>query len=425
MSRKMIIVILLFAGTITVTFAQEFHDPFRYTDQSSLTGGLGMTWIDGQPYTTFTIAPDIAIGNFGIGIYLQLLLDNNNDWKLRKVEYEDGPGILRAIRYIRYGQKYDPYYFRVGTLDRATMANGFLMWNYNNGSSYDKRKIGLIADMDFGQLGFESMWSSVGTSNLRGFTVYVRPLKFFEQTPPILDRLRFYTTYIRDSQVATGPALDSTGTLSAYSIGADFMWLDLPILKSTIYADYSKYVDYGGGKATGINVLFPEFIGILGVSARYEKRFLDDQFIPSLFGPLYELNRELGILQRLQNAPKTEGYFGELAGHILNRIRLIGNYQRLNGVSHSGVLHLEASAPDLVPKFELRGYYDKSGIETFEDARTLDSQSVLTGEVGYQLNRFLLLTMIYRWYWLEDPDNPGVFNPVERVEPRISFRYNF
>ncbi|MCB0275533.1 MAG: hypothetical protein KDI06_12010, partial [Calditrichaeota bacterium] len=115
----------------------------------------------------------------------------------------------------------------------------------------------------------------------------------------------------------------------------------------------------------------------------------------------------------------------ELSGHLINKVRLIGNYQRLNGIKRSGIIHLEASAPDLVPKFELAAYYDKSRVETFRDFRTLDPLSVLTAEVGYQLNSFLLLTTIYRWNWVESPDQPGVYTRIERIEPRISFRYRF
>jgi hypothetical protein len=133
----------------------------------------------------------------------------------------------------------------------------------------------------------------------------------------------------------------------------------------------------------------------------------------------------LGLFQFIENSGKTEGYFGELAGHILNRILLLGNYQRLNGVANSGVLHLEASAPNLVPRIIVRGYYDKTGIETFEDVRTLDTNSILTAEASYQIYAFLYFTAIYRWYWREDEDNPQVFHPVERFEPRLTFRYNF
>jgi hypothetical protein len=403
--------------------AQGFQDPFRYPERNYLDSGLGVTWLDGTPYTTFTLAPDIAIGNFGVGIYLQLLFNNEDNWKLRTIEYEDGPGFLRVFRYIRFGQKYDPYFFLVGTIERATLGHGFLMWNYNNASSYDKRKIGLIADMDFNKFGFEFVWSAIGTSNLRGVNVYLRPLQLFNSDIPILDSFRIYGTFARDSKVNTSAAPDSTDTFTAYSVGADLQWLKIADFHSTIYAEYGKFVDYGDGKALGIDFVFPNFIGIFGLSARFEKRFVGDQFVPNVFGPLYELNRELKFFEAIKSVTKTEVYFGELAGHIINRVLLLGSFHKLNEIPNSGVLHLEASVPALIPRIELRGYYDKSGIETFEDARTLDTRSVLTAEASYQLNPFMYLTAIYRWYWLEDPT--GVFTPVERFEPRVTFRYSF
>lgn len=425
MHSRAFLILLFLVGFISLTFAQGFQDPFRFPEQSYIGGGLGVTWIDGQPFTTFTIAPDIAIGKFGVGVYLQLLFDRNNDWKLRTLEYENGAGIFRAIRYIRYGQKYDPLFLLVGSVERATLAHGFLVWNYNNVSNYDQRKIGLIADVDLDKLGIETVWSSVGRNDMRGFNFYFRPLRLFNNATPVLNTLRFYGTYVRDSNVKSGALLDSTAALTAYGIGADLQWLNIAALHSTIYADYSKIDDYGDGKALGIDFVFPNFIGIFGLSARFEKRFIGKQFVPSLFGPLHELNRESGLFTYIENSPKVEGYFGELAGHILNRILLLGSYQDLNGIANSGVLHLEASAPTLIPRIELRGYYDKTGIETFEDARTLDTNSILTAEASYQIYLFLYFSAIYRWYWQEDQDDPGVYNPVERFEPRVTLRYNF
>ncbi|RMF61327.1 MAG: hypothetical protein D6748_01945 [Calditrichaeota bacterium] len=299
------------------------------------------------------------------------------------------------------------------------------MWNYNNASNYDKRKIGFEVNFDLDKVGVQSVVGSVTSSSLTGYTVYVRPFRFGNPNIPILNRFRIHGTYVRDGGVKTGVLLDSTATLQAYGFGADLRWLDLPVLKSALYADMGKIKDYGSGSAVGINAVIPNFIGVFALGARFEKRFLGDEFIPSLFGPLYELDRNLGLFNRIRAAQKTEGYFGELSGHILHRIRLTGNFQKLNGVENSGILHLEANAPDLVPQFELRAYYDKAGIQSFEDARTLDNRSVLTGEVGYQINRYMLLTVIYRWYWVENPDNPGVYQPVERIEPRVSFRYRF
>ncbi len=441
MQRRILFGLLLILLMVSFSSAQSFVDPFRVQQESYIDGGLGITWIDGQPHTTFTLTPEFSLGGFiGIGLQLQLLYDNNNNFKIRNDEYEDGAGILRVIRYIRFGQKYGDYYFRIGALDRTTLGNGFLMWNYNNESNYDKRKIGTALNLDFGKFGFESMWSSIGTSSLRGGNFYLRPFRFLDHGLPLIDRLRVYFTLISDNNVATGDSLKDERTLSAYGIGADLQWLDLSIVRSSIYADHGKINDFGSGQAYGINWIFPEFVGIFQLAAKFEKRFNNDEFIPQIYGPLYELHRKAGIpvetgnngpqvgvsiFDMLGSATSTEGYFGELSGHIINRVLLTGNFQKLNGVENSGVLHLEASAPRLVPKFELRGYYDKTGIETFEDARTLDNRSLATAEVSYRLNRFMLLTMLYRWYWVEKPVDSGNFEPIERVEPRISFRYRF
>ena len=428
--EKWILLFIVFIGYVGI--AQPFPNPYRFPEDPTVTGGVGVTWIDGTTYTTFTLAPDIALGNFGVGLYLQFLFNNDDGFKFREDEYKGGAGILRAIRYLRYGQKYDPYYIRVGSLDRAILGNGFLMWNYNNQSNYDKRKIGLVADFDLGHIGFETVSSSVGTANLQGSNVYLRPLRFMENPPPVIQNLRFYFTLVRDNKVKDIPLTDTTFTrkdLSAFSIGADLPWLDFKRVRSSIYADYSKYKDWGDGQALGIQFIFPDFIGLFAIAARLEKRFLGEQFVPSFFGPLYELERNLGgdagVFARLRSARKTEGVFGELAGHIIQKVQLIGNFQKLNGIKNSGILHVEANAPDLLPRIELRGYYDKRNIETFRDVRTLDINSILTGEVGYALNQYLLLSMVYRWYWVEKPGQPGTYEPLERIEPRLSFRYNF
>lgn len=431
MKFKIAVVFLLLLFIMSSAFSQGFKNPFQEPEQNSLMGGVGVTFIDGDPYTTLTLAPDFAFGKFGIGIYLQLLMDNNNSFKLRKDEYKGGAGILRAIRYVRYGRKYDPFYARIGSIEGATLANGFLMWNYNNASNYDKRKIGLVLDVDMGTFGFESVTSNLNHMELVGANVYFRPFRLSQNPLPILKNFRLYSTYVRDNKLKYG-ADESEKDLSALGLGADLMWLNLPLVKSSIYFDYGKIIDYGNGQATGINLIFPEFIGIFGLAANFEKRFLGDQFMPNLFGPMYDLDRELyadplyylsSRIEYLKNAKKTEGYFGQLVGHVIHKIRLTGNYQKLNGVKNSGVVHLEALAPDLVPKFELRAYYDKAGIETFKDFRTLDSRSIATAEVGYRLNSFIVVSTIYRWYWIEDEN--GDFKPIERVEPRVSFSYHF
>lgn len=418
--RKILTILLFLCCCISIGSAQWFKDPFRFPEENTLLGGVGITTIGDTSYTTFTIAPEFSFGKVGVGLNLQFLMNNDNDFKLRKDEYEGGAGVFRAIRYIRIGQKYEDYFFRFGALDRATLGNGFLVWNYNNSTNYDKRRLGLAADVDFGQFGFESVVGSMTSSTIQGYTAYVRPFRFIGVDNYLLKHLRFHTTYARDNSAPDG---DTKTSVSAFGFGADIRIIDLPLLKSHLYADYGKFEDLGDGQAVGINLIFPEFYGLFGLAATFERRFINEQFIPNYFGPLYELERQIGALDSLRNAPETAGYFGQLVGHVTDRVRLIGNYTYLTDVPGGGAVHLEASAPKLVPGFELRAYYDKIRIETLDDLRTLDARSVATAEIGYQLNSFLLLTTSYRWYWVET--EPNVFKPQERIEPRLSFRYRF
>ena len=159
-----------------------------------------------------------------------------------------------------------------------------------------------------------------------------------------------------------------------------------------------------------------------------EKRFLGEKFIPNYFNTLYELDRSLegfnSKIYQLDNMGKTEGIFGELAGTIVGKIQLIGSFQKLNSIDNSGIMHLEAKMTNLIPNVRLKTTYDKTGIETFEDARTLDHHSVAITEIGYRTYKFFYISIRYRWNFIYDEDT-GEYKPQERIEPRISFVYEF
>ena len=151
---------------------------------------------------------------------------------------------------------------------------------------------------------------------------------------------------------------------------------------------------------------------------------MGDEFLPSYFNALYELERELDKKSQLALAEKTEGIFGQLAASILGKLKIIGSYQHLNGVHNSGQLHFETRLSELIPSIRLRATYDKIGIETFDDVRTLDYRSVATGEIGYKTMQYIMVSMLYRWNWVYNEEK-NEYKPQERVEPRISFIYEF
>ena len=117
-------------------------------------GGFGVSMIDGDPYYTFRFRPEIAIGNFGAGLDLNLEFDQEGN--LRKENFLTTSDYLSIIRYLRWGRKHDPLYIRVGALDYATLGYGNIMYLYNNSPSFDARTIGIVADVDMETWGIET-----------------------------------------------------------------------------------------------------------------------------------------------------------------------------------------------------------------------------------------------------------------------------
>ena len=103
--------------------------------------GGGLTFIDGDAYVQVQLQPDIPLGKIGIGLDLIFLYNPYADSTEPQILAEDGESWdspstwLRLIRYIRYGQPYDPFHLRFGELDYLTIGHGSIMSGYSN---YDR-----------------------------------------------------------------------------------------------------------------------------------------------------------------------------------------------------------------------------------------------------------------------------------------------
>jgi hypothetical protein len=423
-NMKFLFIFLMFVINVSMLAAQ----PVLFDDENDnlLEGGIGITWIDGTSYTTFSLTPDFTFGKIGVGLNIELLFNNSDGFKFRDTGWNEGAGVLRAIRYARYGWKGDPFYLRLGTLDAATLGHGSLMWYYSNGSSYDDRKLGFEFDIDFGAIGFESVASNILSVEIYGGRLYYRPL--MTSQIPVFEDLEFGASFVTDRDPDN--LNDTEDDVLAWSLDVGFPVLKSDCFTTTVYFDFAKFDGFGSGQVVGLDFGFPEMASWFSLAAKIERRFLGDQFLPNYFNTLYELERDIpegpelaSKRTLLAQASSTEGTYGQLAANILGKILMIGSYQYQNGVQNSGIIHLETRMPDLIPGVRLRASYDKTGIETFEDARTLDVRSVASAEVGYRAYQFIIVSILYRWNFIEI--EPDVFKPQERIEPRISFSYAF
>ncbi len=433
MSRKVgvgvVAVMMLFAA---MGRAQIYDGGMGYMGEGGIfMGGIGFTSIDDENYLTFIFRPEIALGKVGVGLNIALLY-NTETGHIRSKDWDSSYDYFRLLRYVRYGRKYDPVYARVGTLDAARIGHGFIVNYYSNEVHYDERKIGLVFDLDFGSFGFESMTNNLGRAEIFGGRAYFRPLRKVV-TIPMIKNIAFGASYVTD--IDPDVSRNTDDALSVVGVDVELPLIRSKIFNSMLYYDIAQIIDYGSGHAAGISADLGSLLGLLDVHAKFERRWLGKEFLPTYFGPFYEIERaqmgmyttnplihsksdSLGFITE-----KTRGYFGEIWGDILKTIRLIGMFQRLDDQPNSGVLHFGAEAPNL-PVVAARATYDKIGIEKMRDVFTLDSRSVARVGVGYKIKPYLIFYCDYIWTLVWDEEISS-YKPQERIQPSISFVWHF
>lgn len=423
-------------------------------EEGLINGGMGLTWIDGKPHYRIAFRPEISFSNFGIG--LDLNLDFDSEGKLRKENFNETSDYLSLIRYVRYGLKNDPVFIKIGALDYYTLGHGSIMQHYNNSPTFDNRRIGLVADIDFGKFGFESIYSSFSPKGVLGIRGYVRPLQLSTISEiPIISNLEVGASLVTDINDNAGIIAGSydqinkefvvnsdTGAITIYGIDIGLPLLNSSFTDITLYADYSKIAKFGSGIATGVKFDF-NLSTLLNITAKLERRFNNGKYIPAYFNSLHEIERFKVDSTKPVNDPEhfsskaknlnlisenMNGFYGDLLVRVLGLFDIYGSYQRLDKNSKSGILNLRtAIEPEQAP-FVLRAGYDKINIEGEKDLFTLDDRSYLFTEVGYKPVEYLLVSIVYSWTYtpVRDTDDKIIsFEPQKRIEPRISFVYPF
>jgi hypothetical protein len=408
-------------------------------NKGNLTGGLGMTWIDGQPYYAFRFRPEISFSKIGVG--LDLNLEFSSQGKLRKENFNETSDYLSIIRYVRYGMKKDPVYVKLGALDFYTLGHGSIMYYYNNSPGFDTRTIGAVVDLDFNKFGFESIYSNFAQAGVLGMRGYVRPLQYTSAASiPIIGNLEVGATFAGDfnknsgkiiiPQISTLPKVDDKGSVNIIGLDLGLPLFNFSMANASLYFDYVKIMDFGSGAASGI-ILGLNGLGIFNASAKLERRWNNAHYMPAYFNSLYEIERytdsvssKATSLEYLKAAEN--GYYGELGISVLGTFNIVGGLQKLDNHS-GGVLHLTADVAPSGFSFVARAGYDKVFIDG-ADVFKLNDRSILFTELGYKPYPFMIVSMVYQWTFTpirnSDKEITG-YKPQKKIEPRISFVYPF
>ncbi len=400
---------------------------------AQMMGGLGVVVIDGKLYYRLQLVPEVSIYKFGIGLDGDVLFNQDG---LRKEDWSPKSRWVRVIRYLRWGQKRDGLYARVGALDAATLGHGFLMYRYANQAANDvDRKLGMEFDLDLGLVGLESVVSNFERAEIYGGRAYVRPLR--STAIPIVKGLEVGATVVGDVDQDQNKSTDDGVTAFGFDLGLPL--INTNLLYTGLYYDYGKIVHLGHGQAVGIGADLRSPGNVLNLSARLEQRFLGRRFVPQYFDRFYEVERYLPGPSPVRksyivglDSTADHGTYGEMAATLLGQLDILGSYQYTFKNPKSGVLHLGTKLPRLIPKVELAAAYDHKGIGQFGDMGKQDENFLFTVEGGYQVQRFVMLYLTYqRTYELrhyDEDNNPlpePAYKPVEKFSPRLAVKFSF
>ena len=442
MLRKCLLLTIFTACLFSTNFcaAQTPFYGMTLNNQGMMMGGMGLASIGGETFYTINLRPEFAFGKFGAGLDITLRY-NTATGAMRNEDWNDGNDFLRAIRYVRYGlKKRDPFYTRAGALESARLGHGLIMNYYNNTLIYDERKVGLELDYDFGIGGFELVNSSFGRREVMGGRIFYRPLQLLTEMP-IIKNFALGATLVRDDDPDSYRG--TADGVSVYGLDAELPIIKNKLTELKLYADLAKIQDFGSGQAAGVELNIFGISGLFDFGAQLERRFLGAEFLPAYFGPFYELERTsfqnpatgqaVPKRQYLDNQNQsTRGTFGMLYGQVLNSLRLVGTFERRDGKPKSGIMHIEATLPETIPKVAFRASYDDKNIDNFSDVFKFDENAAARVGVGYRMDP-LILYIDYIYTFRYDPNKPdsktglpkGGYVVQKRIEPQIALAFSF
>ena len=472
---------ILMSLLILLTLAAAEDKALRAMEQPNfLTSGLyggGLTFIDKEPYIQLQAQPDIPLGKVNIGLDLVLLYnpyatDADPQFLAEDGESWDSPSTwLRLIRYVSYGQPYDPFYFRFGELDYLTIGHGSIMAGYSN---YDRRGLSLNFRNSNDQSGVETMLNDFGNPTIFGGRVFHRPfLRPEPENNNFFTRFELGATYLTDinpdlqaeaEDPLTALGVDvgfpiyerSTFRLDLYN---DFVVTNTLVATSEVMPEESLVVEpvkqrsvtrlesapsggdtdtataateFAWGNAVGIGFVLPKAI------FKIEYRILGDGYTPSVFDYTYESAKTLSpdpympeFLGLETNVEQRHGFYTQLFLRPTPQIQFLGTLEDYD--IGDPKLYMAVAGIDLIPRFGFRLLYTKRDIGEGEDTNfltdlfNLNEKSAFIVETSYEVFPpvVTIVTREYRFRRVETVESINQFEPIHKTSFMVGVRADF
>ncbi len=420
-----------------------------FDEENVFNANLGLTNIDGQNYFGMRIQPEFSFGKVGLGLDIPLLFDIGNG-QIRTEEFTQGAGILRMIRFLRYGNKNrDAVYIKVGDLTGERLGFGSLIGNYTNATSFERRKVGISASFLIKKaFGLEVIYSDLnfdGSTKMLGLRPFIKP--FGNSKIPIIKTTEIGASFVSDHDdyqeegVVIPTTKYSSDGIKAMSFDLGLSLIQSNILNLRLDAQYSQLskndllaadnptfnYDKGTGFAIGVETDFRFIANTVLMNARIERQWYGDNYIAQFFNFAYEINKD-ARLSELLTATKSQGIFGTLSAEILKTVKIGGSLLLPDNIdsndpnSRGAIVGLDLETKQ-IGKFKARGTYVKAGLNDLGDTFTLDERSLANLIVTYKIGKFMEAGVDYQWTFAED--ETGVFKATNQVRPYVGISLDF
>jgi hypothetical protein len=379
-------------------FAQDSEAPKPSFD---LGLGIGVQTFNepGGPvtYQSLSLSPDLSFGKFGIGLAITLnytFTGPSGGFAVRLADWwpqSPDPVTLQTvaaiylpkIMFVRWGEKGDPLFVKLGSIDDSTLGNGFIMGDYANTLFLpDSRHFGLNLGLDgslfgFPYVGLEGVVGDLAQFDVMGGRLYVRPL--VGTKIPILKNLEFGGSVAVDTKpyLYVDPLADKDPVLAA---GAD---VRLPILFIKNVFSLVTFADVAT-TPSGTERAWGGMVGLGGKVLSFltygaQVRVLGEDFIPVYFDATYDMLRDVkyDLVQAGGFSDATMGWMASLGTSffedlIIFKVTLDAPFtgwttDPMDIVKNPHLRGVFTIGEGIIPGISLDASYDKKGITTLSD----------------------------------------------------------
>mgnify|MGYP006273005745 CR=1 FL=1 len=292
---------------------------------------------------------------------------------------------LPKLRFLQWAQPGDPLFARLGSLDGATLGNGFLLGGYRNTLfAPDRPALGARVGVDgaligFPYLGIEALAANLAVFGLKGGRLYARP--FARNEVPQLGGTQVGFTVVADSAVDyyadKTDTKDRTGAAAAIDDpGNVLLWggdLRVPIVTEppvTLDAllDYGAQEETHGGMVGGAGriariVLYDGRIRLVGEN--FLPRYVDGVYDPYRMEKYAVYAAEETVIEQHLGWYASSG-LAVLEDLVVLRASMEGPFGSPRGAENrlQGLFRLDRGP---VPFLSVEARYSEVGIDSFDD----------------------------------------------------------